>query len=148
MLISDAKKALVTVEYDIGQWATMQVWNTLQHLADAAIRSRKKAEDGRWVPLTSEERLLNVRNAMLMDLTRRVDDDEEIWRVAVTDIKVSAIHIGLGTKPDIVVNRLSELPQWMQERVSVLSMLSERPPTRAVVGVGRRLSDSVYWIVK
>lgn len=148
MLKSDAAKVLTAIEYDIGQWATLQVWSTLQHLADAAIRSRKKTEDGKWVPLTSEERLLNVRNTMLMDLTGRVDDDEEIWRVAVTEVGVSALYIGLGEKPKIEGKCLSDLPQWMQERVSVLSMLTERPPTSPVQGVGRRLSANVYWIVR
>jgi hypothetical protein len=85
---------------------------------------------------------------MLMELTGRVSDDEEIWRVVVNELGVKALYIGLGSQAPIEAQTLSELPRWMQERVSVLSMLSESPPTSPVEGVGRRITDTVYWIVK
>lgn len=40
-----------------------------------------------------------------------------------------------------------DLPDWLQERLSILSMLSPEPPTETIEGVGRRISRFVYWVV-
>lgn len=45
-------------------------------------------------------------------------------------------------------DELSDLPQWMQERIAMLSMLSYEPPTETVPGVGRRISEYTYWVEK
>jgi hypothetical protein len=148
MLKSSIPKALRAIETDIGDLSTVLAWNSVQHIANAAVTSRKQDGSGRWVSMSGEERLLHLRNALLMELTGRVDDDEELWRVTVTVLGVTALYIGLGTKPELKVDDLSDLPKWMQERVVVLSMLTERPPTKPIEGVGRRISDTVYWIVK
>ena len=148
MLKSKTPKALVAIETDIGDLSSVLAWNSVQHIANAAVTSRKQDGSGKWVALSSEDRLLHLRNALLMELTGSVDDDEELWRVAVNKMGASALYIGLGSKPEIKVSRLSGLPHWMQERVAVLSMLTERPPTSPLKGVGRRITDTVYWIVK
>lgn len=148
MLKSSMPKALRAIETDIGDLSSVLAWNNLQHLANAAVTSRKLDGNGKWVPMSGEERLLHLRNALLMELTGRVDDDEELWRVTVTVLGVTALYIGLGTKPELKVNSLPDLPHWMQERVAVLNMLTERPPTSPIQGVGRRITDTVYWIVK
>ena len=145
---SNIPKALRAIETDIGDLSTLLAWNSVQHIANAAITSRKQDGNGRWVSMSGAERLLHLRNALLMELTGRVDDDEELWRVTVTVLGVTALYIGLGTKPELKVDDLSDLPKWMQERVTVLSMLTQAPPTEPVEGVGRRLSADIYWIVK
>ena len=43
---------------------------------------------------------------------------------------------------------LSNLPTWVQERIAVLSVCSPNPPTPVVEGIGRRISESIYWIYK
>lgn len=43
-------------------------------------------------------------------------------------------------------HRLDKLPEWMHERIAILSMLPEQYPAAIVVGVGRRISDNTYWI--
>lgn len=148
MLKYNIPKALRAIETDIGDLATLRAWDSVQHIANAAVTSRKLDGSGKWVPMSGEERLLHLRNALLMELTGRVDDDEELWRVTVTVLGVTALYIGLGTKPELKVDDLSDLPHWMQERVAVLNMLTERPPTSPIQGVGRRITDTVYWIVK
>lgn len=148
MLTSKTPKALIAVETDIGDLASVQAWSKLQHIANAAVATRKQDGSGKWVPINDEERLLILRNALLMELTGSVEDDEELWRVTVNVLGASALYIGLGSKPEIKVNALSGLPHWMQERVAVLNMLTERPPTEPIKGVGRRITATVYWIVK
>lgn len=41
---------------------------------------------------------------------------------------------------------LDSLPKWIQERIALLSMLSYKPPTVTVEGVGRRISKDTYWV--
>lgn len=43
---------------------------------------------------------------------------------------------------------LDELPQWMQEQIAKLSMMSVVPPTENVEGVGRRITANTYWVYK
>jgi len=146
-LICNATETLRVVEYDIDALATSS-WATTEKLALAGARATKHNADGTWDILTAAERLLNLRNVMLMELTGKVSDDEEIWRVVVNELGVKALYIGLGSRAPIEVQTVSELPRWMQERVAVLSMLTESPPTKPIEGVGRRITDTVYWIVK
>lgn len=41
---------------------------------------------------------------------------------------------------------VDDLPQWMQERLAVLYMTSAKQPTEDIPGVGRRITDTVYWV--
>ena len=43
---------------------------------------------------------------------------------------------------------ISALPMWVQERVAVLAVCNPEPPTHIIEGVGRRISENVYWIYK
>jgi len=147
MLRSEATEKINAIERDIGELATHKAWNSLQHIADSAIRKREQV-DGRWMAIDDEKRLRNVRDVMLMEMLGEPNDDAELWRIKVVPYIVEALYIGLGSKPMIRVRTLSGLPAWMQGRVAVLSMLTEKPPTDSIEGVGRRISADIYWIVK
>lgn len=43
---------------------------------------------------------------------------------------------------------VSALPVWVQERIAVLAVCSSNPPTPTVEGVGRRISENIYWVYK
>jgi len=45
---------------------------------------------------------------------------------------------------DIV--HMDDLPMWVQRRLAVLSTFIATPPIPDVVGVGRRISENVYWV--
>ena len=45
---------------------------------------------------------------------------------------------------DIV--HMDDLPMWVQRRLAVLSTFLATPPIPDVVGVGRRISEDVYWV--
>lgn len=71
--------------------------------------------------------------------------------VAYDEGAVSVISFGIenvDSDEDATYDSIQELPQWMQERIAVLSMMSHEPPTENVEGVGRRISKSVYWVYK
>ena len=41
---------------------------------------------------------------------------------------------------------MDELPLWMQKHLAVLSTFSTTPPVPDIAGVGRRISEDVYWV--
>jgi hypothetical protein len=147
MLSFEVTEKINAIERDMGELATHLAWNSLQHIANSAVRKMEKV-DGDWVTIGDEQRLRNIRDAMLMELIGESNDDAELCRIKVVPYIVEALYIGLGSKPLIRVKTLSGLPEWMQARVTVLSMLTQTPPSEPVEGVGRRLSADIYWIVK
>lgn len=79
--------------------------------------------------------------------------EDLVYRVNVdyADGHVSVISFGIenvDSDEDATYDSIQELPQWIQERIAVLSLLSYKPPTANVEGVGRRISESVYWVYK
>lgn len=42
--------------------------------------------------------------------------------------------------------RIEDLPQWMQDKLSVLRILHVPPPVTDVPGVGRRMGEDLYWV--
>jgi hypothetical protein len=79
--------------------------------------------------------------------------DDNIYRVSVDQdtgyVKVACIGL---EKVDAIVDGnysgINELPDWMQEKITLLSMLSPVPPTEPVEGVGRRINADIYWVFR
>lgn len=123
----------------------------ITELSDAVLTSHVfNPTTGSHTYLSLPDRLQRVRQVLMADMVSggRPADDEEIWRVKIEAHKVSALYIGLDSKPTFEAPDMSGLPQWMQERVAVLAMLTQAPPTKPIPGVGRRITESVYWIVQ
>ena len=78
---------------------------------------------------------------------------ERVYRVLV-DSKtkcVEVICLGIDSVDNDVEGNYSdtsELPAWMQERLAVLSMMKVNPPQQKVEGVGMRIDENVFWVVK
>jgi hypothetical protein len=64
--------------------------------------------------------------------------------VDVTCIGLESIDSALEGTYD----SLDALPEWVQERIAVLSMLSATPPTQDIPTVGRRITNRTYWVYK
>ena len=93
--------------------------------------------------------LRQLYNDMMMQLIGKdyADRDHEIWRVEIKPTYVSALFIGMEQRDEVRVTAVTDLPDWMQDRIAVLSMLT-KSPTVAIKGVGRRISERVYWVVE
>lgn len=75
----------------------------------------------------------------------------ETWRVqAFSNGAFSVMYIGLGEHGEEVKHMRygneSLLPEWIRGRLAVLNMIKERPPTAPIEGIGRRITDVVYWL--
>ena len=79
---------------------------------------------------------------------KMVDALEKIYRVEVFDDKLIVLSFGMEMEDlDGSYKSIDELPQWMRDRLHVLSMMDYKPPTTTVKGVGRRISREVFWVV-
>lgn len=76
-----------------------------------------------------------------------------VWRLEFAEdgsIRVSLIglprmsHVSLPSS----YRSLSEAEPWVQERVAVLSLLDPCPKHAYIRGVGRRMSENIFWVVE
>jgi len=77
-------------------------------------------------------------------------DIENVYRIFVGPT-IEVVCLGIGSadsEVEGVYNTTDELPAWMQERIAVLSMMKVNPPQTKVEGVGMRVDESVYWVLK
>ncbi len=78
-------------------------------------------------------------------------DIDNVYRIFVGST-VEVVCLGMASVDDRclegVYNTTDELPAWMQERIAVLSMMKVNPPQTKVEGVGMRVDESVYWVLK
>ena len=79
-------------------------------------------------------------------------DDNNAYRIDVrSNGRVEVLCFGIesiDTELEGYYDSLQDLPKWVQERIALLSMLKSEPPTEDVEGVGRRISESTYWVYK
>jgi hypothetical protein len=91
------------------------------------------------------------RSAYWIGNPQDMPDDDNIYRVNIDPdtgyIKVTCIGL---EKVDAILegnyDDMTALPDWMQEKLTLLSMLSPTPPTEPVAGVGRRINGDTYWV--
>ena len=75
--------------------------------------------------------------------------DEPIYRVCIAPDRVTVMNFDLTDMAvclDTQYNCVDDLPNWVKERLAVLMMTSPTPPTEPVEGVGRRISETVFWV--
>jgi len=76
-------------------------------------------------------------------------DMDNVYRVVVgPTIEVMGLGMDIDASVEGVYNSTSELPTWMQERLAVLSMMKVDPPQTKIEGVGMRVDESVYWVLR
>ena len=79
-------------------------------------------------------------------------EDESIFRIEVfggDEVRITCFGIPKVDSPDFPdegIMRIDDLPEWIQKKVAVLSTLPHDPPTEYVKGIGRRISEYVYWV--
>ena len=78
---------------------------------------------------------------------------DNVYRVYINSNAGSVEVVCLGmdsvdSEAEGIYHDTSHLPDWMQERLAVLSMMKVDPPQTKVEGVGMRVDANVYWIIK
>jgi hypothetical protein len=75
--------------------------------------------------------------------------DDNIYRIGIFPDGIKVMCFGLESIDSCLeghYDRIDDLPNWVQERIAILSMIPVTPPTGEVEGVGRRISTYVYWV--
>lgn len=79
-------------------------------------------------------------------------DTDFVWRIEEKDNgSVESIYIGfcpIDSERTKTYTTSQELPEWIQDRVAVLRMMPPDPNKSIVYGVGRRVSETIYWVVE
>jgi hypothetical protein len=78
---------------------------------------------------------------------------ENVYRVMITPntgcVEVVCLGIdSVDSEAEGTYSDSSQLPAWMQEKLAVLSMMKVDPPQTKVEGVGMRIDDDVFWVIK
>ena len=81
------------------------------------------------------------------------DDFDRLYRVVVAPANgtVDVLCLGIDCvdpEAEGIYANTSLLPTWMQERVAVLSLMKVDPPQTRVEGIGMRIDDNTFWILK
>ena len=88
-----------------------------------------------------------VRVELVVHMDNMLDDNTYRIRLMERGIEVLCFGIeSVDSKLEGYYDAVDELPDWVQERLAVLMVLDSTPPTGELVGVGRRISERVFWV--
>jgi hypothetical protein len=85
-------------------------------------------------------------------LAHMIRDEPKTYRISFNrkgGIEVVCFDLeNIDSELEGYYDEVSALPTWVQERIAVLAVCSPNPPTPTVEGIGRRISENVYWVYK
>ena len=85
-------------------------------------------------------------------LAHMIRDEPKTYRVSLNrkgGVEVVCFDLeNIDSELEGYYDSVSALPTWVQERVAVLAVCSPISPTPTVEGVGRRISENIYWVYK
>ena len=85
-------------------------------------------------------------------LQHMISDNPKTYRVSLTEkggVEVVCFDLeNVDSELEGYYDEVSDLPTWVQERIAVLSVCNPDPPTPVVEGIGRRISEGIFWIYK
>ena len=86
-----------------------------------------------------------------LELDDKVQDSlKNVYRVQLKSRKeIHVIKLGIGVDEDVegIYSSIDALPNWVTERLAVLMVIdAKQKPTHDIEGVGRRISETVFWV--
>ena len=83
-------------------------------------------------------------------MAHMIRDEPKTYRISLNDkggVEVVCFDLEkVDSELEGYYDEVSDLPTWVQERIAVLAVCSPEPPTPTVEGIGRRISENVYWV--
>ena len=79
-------------------------------------------------------------------------EEDGIYRVCIDPLtgKVEVVCLGIDHAAGQIEGTytgVSALPDWIQDRIAGLMMMSHAPPTTKVEGVGQRIDANTFWVM-
>lgn len=75
--------------------------------------------------------------------------DDTTYRIRVAGAGLDIVCFGLERVDSQLAGHyddVDDLPDWVKERLAVLSVIDPTPPTYELAGIGRRISTNVFWV--
>lgn len=77
--------------------------------------------------------------------------DDKLYRVTIhSDTQhVDIMCFGMDAvdaEADGRYDNINVAPQWIREKIALLMMTSDKPPTEPVEGVGVRINTDIFWV--
>jgi hypothetical protein len=97
-------------------------------------------------------RLYEVTHKFLHMTINTVDDippQDKIYRVEITNDAVQVVCLGIDSvdsDANAYYDSMEDLPKWVKDKIYVLSMFKCGGVMPIVGGVGRRISENVFWL--
>lgn len=102
--------------------------------------------------LSEVYRIESDASATSRPLQHMIRDEPKTYRVSLTEkggVEVVCFDLeNVDSELEGYYDEVSDLPTWVQERIAVLSVCNPDPPTPVVEGIGRRISEGIFWIYK
>ena len=97
--------------------------------------------------------LCKVTDMFLAHMFGEIDtlpDDNNIYRVSMKHspyIEVMCLGDGfVDSACDGMYHGVDALPDWVKERIATLMLCRTTPPMPTIDGVGRRISEDIFWV--
>jgi hypothetical protein len=128
--------------------------DVIRNLLGDAYTFDARVQAVRWLAW-KDENVAELEGAAMVNTNWQYEDfNQHILRVEISENGTSVVSLGLGIELEEVLDAELEgdypnpqaLPDWMQERLAVLMLTPSEPPTKEIAGVGRRMSENVFWI--
>jgi hypothetical protein len=75
---------------------------------------------------------------------------ENVYRVQIMgggEIRVLKLGVSVDEEVEGVYSAIDALPDWVKERLAVLMVVDARhKPAQEIEGIGRRISEKVFWV--
>ena len=77
-------------------------------------------------------------------------DDNNIYRVSMGGLPyIDVMCLGDGFVDSLCDGEyygVDALPDWVKERIAILMLCHTEPPMPTIDGVGRRISENIFWV--
>ena len=98
------------------------------------------------IPMSQAEQVSAITDDVL-------PHDDNIYRVVIypntKSVLVSCFGMeGVDMAVEGAYDSVDELPEWIQRKLAVLTMLKVKPPMQAVADVGRRIDEDTFWVYR
>lgn len=111
--------------------------------------------DEAWFGLLMVSRAWRNFDSPLRRVVLRMVCDEAVdmlWRIEKKPDEVYELmylgHLPIDGPRVLQYSDYSKLPEWVKDRIAVLSMLKPHVYESMVYGVGRRVDTDTYWVVE
>lgn len=138
-----------TGSYDLYKALCMHGWDSVLH--NGYIKGQKELtwrKHALFQVYEVESDVLYTRRPLM----QMIREEPKTYRISVNQkggVETVCFDLeNIDSELEGYYDAISDLPVWVQERVAVLAVCNPEPPTHVVEGVGRRISENVYWIYK